>query len=369
MRTASFQESVVRKLYASVTDTHLDREAMNDLATLLGADGVQAIVYAPDSARVPISVSGRVDPAADVDYVRHYHARDFRIRRALQAPPWQVYDDDSFLTAAERRRSPFHQEFLKRYDCERVMLALAPLNDGHTMVLAAARSARRGTFAQTPRCAALACMPHLRAAFDARLHLLRLGTRLRDTQALMDSLDFGVVLLGRGGMILGANTIAARWIARGDGLFERSTRLQFTEPAETARLYAAVNRALRAAADVPVSRWYARVAVPAGVERFVLTVHPLAYSAYAQPSTPAVVLHIMRPGATLRPRLSTLATVHRWTLTETRCAQRLAEGCTVAALAAEMDLSPHTVRAHLRALFAKTGVRRQAELVSRVLSA
>lgn len=54
----------------------------------------------------------------------------------------------------------------------------------------------------------------------------------------------------------------------------------------------------------------------------------------------------------------------RFDLTETqaRIALFLAEGGTVAEYAKAMAVSTGTVRTHLKAIFAKTGVRRQAEL-------
>lgn len=55
---------------------------------------------------------------------------------------------------------------------------------------------------------------------------------------------------------------------------------------------------------------------------------------------------------------------HRLSPQETRIALHLIDGGTVASAAEAMSLAESTVRTHLKSIFAKTGVRRQAELPS-----
>jgi DNA-binding CsgD family transcriptional regulator len=60
----------------------------------------------------------------------------------------------------------------------------------------------------------------------------------------------------------------------------------------------------------------------------------------------------------------------RYALTaqETRVAILIADGATVKEIAAALDVTVFTVRAHLRAIFVKAGVGRQAALVRVVLN-
>nr|WP_259372751.1 LuxR C-terminal-related transcriptional regulator [Schlegelella koreensis] len=55
------------------------------------------------------------------------------------------------------------------------------------------------------------------------------------------------------------------------------------------------------------------------------------------------------------------------TRTEARLAQLLAEGCEVRGAAREMGITYETLRAYLKGVFGKTGVRAQAQLVDLVL--
>lgn len=56
------------------------------------------------------------------------------------------------------------------------------------------------------------------------------------------------------------------------------------------------------------------------------------------------------------------------TPTESKVAQRMARGVRLEAIARDMGIAVHTVRGHLKQVFSKTGVHRQAELVALLLS-
>jgi DNA-binding CsgD family transcriptional regulator len=55
---------------------------------------------------------------------------------------------------------------------------------------------------------------------------------------------------------------------------------------------------------------------------------------------------------------------HGLTPTEVRVALHLIDGGTVASCAAALDVAESTIRSHLKAVFAKTGVKRQAHLIA-----
>jgi DNA-binding CsgD family transcriptional regulator len=63
-------------------------------------------------------------------------------------------------------------------------------------------------------------------------------------------------------------------------------------------------------------------------------------------------------------RRQTLATIWRLTATEARLAMHLADGGTVAGYAEIFGVTEGTVRSQLKAIFAKTGVNRQAALTA-----
>jgi DNA-binding CsgD family transcriptional regulator len=85
------------------------------------------------------------------------------------------------------------------------------------------------------------------------------------------------------------------------------------------------------------------------------------------PAMPSAILLIRDPECAPMPKASALQGMFRLTPAEAVVASYLARGRSVAEIAARHDLSPNTVRSHLKNIFSKTGVRHQAQLVALVL--
>jgi DNA-binding CsgD family transcriptional regulator len=95
------------------------------------------------------------------------------------------------------------------------------------------------------------------------------------------------------------------------------------------------------------------------------------YPICVQPIGARPELYLAERGAALlvigdpeeRPEATVLGETFGFTARERHVASMLAGGLTTAEIAGDLGISHETVRIHLRALFAKTGTRRQAELV------
>jgi DNA-binding CsgD family transcriptional regulator len=82
---------------------------------------------------------------------------------------------------------------------------------------------------------------------------------------------------------------------------------------------------------------------------------------------PAALVFFSDPGAHAGSRASVLSALYAVTPAECRLAGLLADGFELAGAAGLMKVTLETARSHLKAIFRKTGVRRQAELVRLVL--
>lgn len=81
------------------------------------------------------------------------------------------------------------------------------------------------------------------------------------------------------------------------------------------------------------------------------------------------MLILREPGNIALPSMEQLRSLYGLTQAEARLALALCSGNTVAACAENLGVTVATVRTHLRAVMEKTGSRRQAELLARLLSA
>ncbi|NJM35080.1 MAG: helix-turn-helix transcriptional regulator [Rhodomicrobium sp.] len=80
----------------------------------------------------------------------------------------------------------------------------------------------------------------------------------------------------------------------------------------------------------------------------------------------AAAVFIQTQGETEQPDLSGVAELFGLTGAERRMLELLVEGLTLAEIMDELDIAQGTAKTHLARIFAKTGTRRQAELINKI---
>lgn len=105
----------------------------------------------------------------------------------------------------------------------------------------------------------------------------------------------------------------------------------------------------------------------ASESRFVVQARPLRTNELL-PHWKAVGLFMHDPDKQPKPNNEVLRVVHGLTSAEARVSSLLAEGWPIESISERLGVSAHTVRAHLKKAFEKTGATRQAELVKMVLN-
>jgi DNA-binding CsgD family transcriptional regulator len=175
---------------------------------------------------------------------------------------------------------------------------------------------------------------------------------------VLDLLHEAVLVIARDLRVLGVNRAARKLLREGDGLAASPPGVVASTPVATTELRRGIERAAhgeRLRMQVPR---LGRAALSLLVES-----HPAAPSGLA-----AAVVFVTDPEQGRKSRAELLAS--RWGLTPAECdvAERLAAGDDLDRIAAELGITLHTVRGHLKHVFSKAGVHRQAELVARLLS-
>jgi DNA-binding CsgD family transcriptional regulator len=157
--------------------------------------------------------------------------------------------------------------------------------------------------------------------------------------------------------LVGANAAFRRLVRRGGALELRERVLCAVQPAVDARLEDRVLAVARGGAPRVL-----RVPLPAAREALELRFTPFRTDD-ARRRVAVVVHDPARSRAVCSARLREL---YELTRAEAEVAARLADGCSLATAAAQLDVSLNTVRTHLRHLFAKCGVSTQAALLQRL---
>jgi DNA-binding CsgD family transcriptional regulator len=173
---------------------------------------------------------------------------------------------------------------------------------------------------------------------------------------ILDKLDRGVVLLDARGRVLDANSLAVRLLKAGDGMALRSGRFVFADAALELRL----SRMIAQRGAGAAAAFAARVSRSAGAPyRVVVTPVPEG----ADERDVAFVALIYAPDEQRDISTDVLRELYALTPAQAQVARSLFAGRSVEESAAALNLSPNTVRTHLKQIFTRCEVQSQAELL------
>jgi DNA-binding CsgD family transcriptional regulator len=189
-------------------------------------------------------------------------------------------------------------------------------------------------------------------------------------QAALELVPRAVLVTGPGGCLLWANAAARQLLAAGDALRLESDRVRGLNSRDSLELAKAIEQAAggEASAEPPRSR---ALCLSRGADRLPLQVLVVPWAqSPGDPATSAAgaTLVVHDPDVRMRADPSLLEQLYGMTPSQARLAALLAQGFGLGDAAALLGSTEHTVRSHLKRVFAKTGTKRQAELVHVLLS-
>jgi len=267
-----------------------------------------------------------------------------------------VADDEGLVTERALRDTRCFQELLAPAGVLHGMALCFHSSDaGGLALMTINRDRDEGHFSSEERALAAAFLPHLRSAYLLQQRLGDLGQRLQAFRQALDLVSDGVVLMGAAGQLVHRNRAAEAMEASGLYRLTADRHLRFCNASDTRRLGYLAERPPPA----PVTfRVFAGAFQPPVIVR-ACAVGAIAAAQWDEPSTSLVVfLTRTAPAAA-----SDVAWPWPFTHAERRLAQILAQGATLHRAAEALSVSHNTVRTQLRALLAKTGTNRQADLV------
>lgn len=296
-----------------------------------------------------------------------------RFRDLAHEHPWYLHggdqlirdgiaDDEGLLSERAFRSCRFYCELLEPAQVGHGM-ALVLHHDGpaNMALLSINRTHDEGYYRDSERQLARNLLPHLRTAYLLQQRLGWMEAQARTFRCALDGLEDGVVLLDRHYKVRFANSRAEQLAASGMFVRQPDGSLRLPTPAQ--------NHALTAflATTTPQTHPFTmevtdRLGHPLGTFK-ACPVHSVADQHWGEPE--AVTMIFLTPTEPEITRDRSDQWQQRWKLTpaETALAKRLAEGLSMAEAAETRGVTRNTVRTQLRALLAKTGARRQSELV------
>jgi DNA-binding CsgD family transcriptional regulator len=274
----------------------------------------------------------------------------------------KLVQSEEIVSLPDLKRTAFFDEVLRPQSMgHNAMLTLARKDDFYG-VFNICRSERQGPFEPDTLRLFTQLYPHLRRS-------LLLGFRLDGYKALqraeyqaLDRLSVGIALLDRTGRAVFVNAAASAMSASDGPLRLRNSVLATLSPPHSQRLGKLIDAAVR---GVPVGTM--SIPHPRDGRLFTILVSSVRsrdidrFSGLGMRDV-AAMLVIHDPARPMEIPVEWIMDAYGLTVAEARVALCAASGATIPEAAYRLNVSPNTIKTHLRKVFAKTGTSRQSEL-------
>jgi len=355
---------LVGRIYAAVTDASLWPGVLETVSDSFGGAsillGKQSFDSGAQSLMTCRMAPGPVERFASdfskperIDFIRHLP----EVALAQPITPEMFQGEDGFLS------SPLYHHVFRPFGLRYLVNSVLYREPGWACFLALVRPERAGPYTpdELERIGWLS--EHLARAMALRNALAEADSAAGILSEVADRFDRGAAVVDGAGHVRFANRTAAAIFERSDGILLSGGSVRTFRFAETAELLRLIAQAAATSAGGGTDPGgVARITRRNGSRDYAVIVSPLVAAANAQ-GEPLALLLITDPDRHA-PALAHIAGLHGLTQAEARLAGRLVEGDTPAEAARALDVSITTIRFHLRNLLAKTGTRRQAELIA-----
>lgn len=347
--------SIIDEIYEAAVVPDLWIRTLDRMATMSDAEGALLFTTGSDGARCissPALASLMKDwgPSGWIE-------RDIRCKRLLPLNGSRFLTDLDGFALEELDHEPFYTEFLRPRGLGWCAATTIRMPAGN-LIFSIEKAYRKGPVGRHVVEMLDTLRPHL-----ARATLLSIRAGLGRTQATLDILQtIGIpaAVLTHNGRAMAANDhllACAPAIKMGAG-----DQVLFTSPG-VQRIFAEALAGVEGKSTVKAGR---SIAVPGGAEAAAQVAHviPLRGAGRDIFCGASSLLYVTRLIQQKAPDVGLLEALFDLTRSEARVASLLVEGKSVEEIAVAQKVAQNTVRMHLKAVFTKTGARRQAQLVS-----
>jgi DNA-binding CsgD family transcriptional regulator/PAS domain-containing protein len=364
---------IVAEIYLAAVDGDQSRTFASKLAHAFRCESCMVYFRSSTQARdtgmpsvVGIwSTTANFDDKACAAYADYYHLRnEWYARTGPQANTSVVLGDELIPTRQVLRTE--WADYLQMTHTRHLLGLQVPLDSGLIGMVGLHRGPSASSFEETDRAQMSQLMPHIRSAMQLREKLNLAERKAGLFEDLLDGLSVAVVMVAADGQILFANRAAEAQLNSGEGLGSSHGHLRPQHPRQ-ARVLAQLVHAAASGRHIEHAGGQITLLCAHGPNLPVLVAPlPRANMQLGNTQPAAVVLFGDRRRSGIMP--ATLARRFGLTPAEAQLLSRLVEGDSIADHAHDRDVSIDTIRSHLKQLFAKTGQRRQSDLIRLVLS-
>jgi DNA-binding CsgD family transcriptional regulator len=348
-------DDVVDRIYEASVIPDLWVDVLDQLAVIAGCDG--GILISVDGQQcVRASASHCLMPMLNAFVNDGWIRQNIRASRVVSMNHAGFVTDEDIVTPEEAQTDPLYVEVLRKYGGGLGTGTLIPIPSGDLVIFNIERSYKKGPVDRAVLPVLDSLRPHL-----ARSALLAVRLGLERASAMtvtLSRLGLAGAVLGANGRVLSTNS----FLEKLDKQFVSTAgeRLAITHRRAQELFWAAVSDSNLASLPRTHS-----IPIPAIDDAAPCVVHLIpvrrqARDIFASAAFLLVVTSLVAPKA---PAADLLHGLFDLSPAEARVARGLIEGRTVEEIANANALARETIRSQLKSVLAKTGTRRQAELV------
>jgi DNA-binding CsgD family transcriptional regulator len=352
----TFLENAARELDASKAALHVHYFAPGN--TTQTAEGGCAVAIGYDATSL-------------ADYANYYAPQDIFVQRIRERFPlgMNAGSSEELVTSSELRNTELYQDYCRPNEVFHACWSAIEQTKGLAAGLGFIRPENAKPFETNDVHLLKLLNPHLAKAF--RLHRI-IESAADNARALLTGIaqfDFGVIALDGEGRITNLSEPAKHLLDQEDGIRIQASRLEATYPAENGKL----QRMLVLANQVCEHPYQPNdntllLSRKSGKKPLQLVVFPFISSGSLVEDRPQVLVFLSDPSSKPASRAAVLRALYGLSPTESRLADLLLQGFEVREAADHLRTTLETARFHLKRVLAKTGSRRQTELMRLMLS-
>jgi len=352
----TFLEKAARELDATKAALHVHYFASGN--TTHTAEGSCAVAIGYDASSLAA-------------YANHYATKDIYVQRIRERFPlgMNAGTSEDLVTSGEYRNTEIYHDFCRPNEVFHTCWSAVEQTKSVAAGLGFIRPENAKPFSAKDVHLLKLLNPHLAKAFRLQ-RVLELAAD--NNKALLGSIaqfDFGVIALDGEGRITNLSPPAKQLLDQEDGIRIHASRLEATYPTENRRLQEilASSNQVWEHPHQPNDNTLL-LSRKSGKKPLQLVVFPFVSSGLVVEDHPQVLVFLSDPSSKPTSRAAVLRALYGLTPTESRLADLLLQGFEVREAAYHLRTTVETARFHLKRVQAKTGTRRQTELMRLMLS-
>ncbi|MDO9466060.1 MAG: helix-turn-helix transcriptional regulator [Thiobacillus sp.] len=367
-KTEPRMQALIDRVYDAAIDDSAWCGLGDQIARTFGS--TSAVLKVQDSKErvhlVDMTPNLMIDPKHQ-DWAEHWHRNDLWVEKSVAFGMSKIVTNRDLVPDVDFERTDFYGDWVRHLDIYHMIGAVFPVAGDTIGILGIHRPDRAGSYENADRHRLAGFLPHLLRAFQLRQKLAKAQLGAAAAFDALERSGSAILVVNGDRSVLFANRIAEQMLRQNQAFCLTQGKLDVRQPDLSSRLAGLVQRCVQTASGAMGSPGGTLAIRREGRLPLTLTVAPLRpMAAGCGVSQPAALIFIRDPEV-LAASAQMSRELFGLTRTEAAVAQALAEGRALNEIAEALGIGMGTVRSHLKQIFAKTGTKKQAQLVALLL--